>query len=330
MTFPAHFSGLQFNHATYRGIAPGPRLIVLGAVHGNEVCGTHAILKILRALDSGELLIERGVVTFVPITNPLAYRLKQRNGDRNLNRNLTPTSDPQEFEDHIANWLCPLLAAHDVLLDMHSFQVGEQPFAMLGPQDNEGLLEPFKRQTLERQVAFSLGVCRFVDGWLSTYARGVERRVAELKTVRAGSSARANHLNTDARYGVGTTEYMRSVGGCAVTLECGQHESAQAPVVAHQAVLNVMASLGLISQPAHQQTPKPGSAIEAISLYEVVDKVADADAFSRAWVSFDRLRVGDEIGRRASGEVLIAQREGYVVFPNHKSQAGQEWFYLAT
>jgi predicted deacylase len=58
-----------------------------------------------------------GSVTFVPITNPLAYAKGVRNGDRNLNRNLFPNDDPQDFEDRIANWLCPLLGQHDVLLD---------------------------------------------------------------------------------------------------------------------------------------------------------------------------------------------------------------------
>jgi len=31
---------------SYRTPRPGPRLLVLGAVHGNEVCGTHCILRV--------------------------------------------------------------------------------------------------------------------------------------------------------------------------------------------------------------------------------------------------------------------------------------------
>ncbi|XLM20406.1 succinylglutamate desuccinylase/aspartoacylase family protein, partial [Chromobacterium piscinae] len=62
-----------------------------------------------------------GRLTLVPVANPLAYRLGQRGGERNLNRNLAPNPSPQDYEDHVANWLCPLLAEHDVLLDLHSF-----------------------------------------------------------------------------------------------------------------------------------------------------------------------------------------------------------------
>ncbi|MFN7204060.1 MAG: succinylglutamate desuccinylase/aspartoacylase family protein, partial [Burkholderiales bacterium] len=103
------------------GLAPGPQVLVLGAVHGNEICGTRAIERVLREIDDGSLKIERGSVTFVPVTNPLAYALKQRMGERNLNRNMRVMDTPQDFEDRIAAVLCPLLDKHDALLDLHSF-----------------------------------------------------------------------------------------------------------------------------------------------------------------------------------------------------------------
>ena len=61
-------------------LAPGPRLLVLGAVHGNETCGSRAIERVLAEFDSGAIALQSGSVTFVPITNPLAYRNKQRMG----------------------------------------------------------------------------------------------------------------------------------------------------------------------------------------------------------------------------------------------------------
>ena len=88
----------QLRTHTYYGLAPGPRLLVTAAVHGNEVCGTHAITQLLEEFDTGKLSIERGTVTFVPITNPLAFQRKQRLGDRNLNRNMAPSAIPQDFE----------------------------------------------------------------------------------------------------------------------------------------------------------------------------------------------------------------------------------------
>ena len=116
MSSPA--SLLPFQSINFTTTAPGKRLMVTGAVHGNEVAGTHGIRRVVAEIERGELALARGSVTFVPITNPKAYALKRRNGDRNLNRNLTPTDTPTEFEDHIANWLCPLFARHDAL-DAH-------------------------------------------------------------------------------------------------------------------------------------------------------------------------------------------------------------------
>ena len=171
------------------------------------------------------------------MTNPLAYANQRRTGDRNLNRKLTPTETPREFEDHVANWLCPLLAAHEVLLDLHSFTAPGVPFVFMGPTDNAGPIEPFDRAAREEALAQRLGVGRAVDGWLTTYAGGVARRQAHAAKFPEAT------LDLDPRYGVGTTEYMRSIGGSALTLECGQHEDPAAPEVAYRAIVNTLAHL---------------------------------------------------------------------------------------
>lgn len=307
-----------FKSVQYAGRAPGPRLIVTGAVHGNEVCGTLAIQRLIGELDAGTVAIARGLLTLVPVTNTLAYALGRRAGDRNLNRALAPSALPREFEDHVANWLCPLLAAHQVLLDLHSFNSAGRPFVMVGPRDNRGSVEPFAQAAREEALARCLGVDRAVDGWLDTYTRGVARR-------REEAGAAAGTLDLNAAYGVGTTEYMRAVGGCALTLECGQHADPQAPEVAYRAIRATLAHLGLTDEPA----PPPVAPIEALSLHSVVDKRDPGDHFARPWQSFDPLRAGERIGTRADGTPVLAPEDGWIVFPSTAAQARQEWFYLA-
>jgi predicted deacylase len=307
---------LHFKAVEYAGLEPGASLIVTGAVHGNETCGAEAIRRVLREIDSGALPIVRGTLTLVPVANPLAYSKRERNGERNLNRNFTPTPHPRDFEDRVVNWLAPLLRRHAALLDLHSTRAATQPFATFGPPDNDGMLEPFSLSVPERRFARCLGVTRFVEGWLATYARGVERRA------RAGY---ASALNSDARYGVGTTEYMRSVGGYAVTLECGQHDDPAAVDVAHRAIHNALAFLGMTPAAA----PALAERFELVRLREVVDRLDAGDRFTREWSSFDRLRAGDVIGHRRDGTPLAADRDGWIVFPDHKAPAGNEWFYLA-
>ena len=311
---------LHFKSVVYTGISPGPHLIVLGAVHGNETCGTQAITRVLDEFDHGRLAIVSGWVTFVPVTNPLACKRRERAGDRNLNRNLYPVPAPKDFEDHVANWLCPLIANHDVLLDLHSTRAQNPAFAMLGPENNTGSLQPFNHFEKERALALRLGVRRFVDGWLSTYSKGVERRIRHL-----GATGHAlNPLNTDPRYGVGTTEYMRSVGGYSITLECGQHDDPSSPDVGYRAILNTLAYLGMTASPP----PAPVTEYEALRMYDVHDKNHAGDTFSRAWASFDPLRKGDLIGTRHDGTQLVADDDGCILFPDAKAEPGNEWFYL--
>lgn len=316
MSDPESSPHLQFKTVGYAGLDPGPRLIVTGAVHGNETCGTQAIQRVMAEIDAGELPIVAGGVTFVPVTNPLAYAKRDRVGDRNLNRNLGPVENPVDFEDRVANWLCPILARHDVLLDLHSTRAATQPFAMLGPRDNDGALEPFKHSRQERALAKRLGVKRFVEGWLSTYAAGVARRVRE---------RRGSRLNTDPRYGIGTTEFMRSVGGYAVTVECGQHEDPSSPEVAYHAIRNALSFLGVVAG----GEPPLATPIEGLRIHEVVDRNHEADRFARAWSSFDPLAAGELIAVRDDGTELRAREAGWIMFPDAKAQPGHEWFYLA-
>jgi len=308
-----------FKSISYRTVRTGPRVIVLGAVHGNETCGTRAIERLVGEIDAGSVELVAGSLTLVPITNPLAYANNRRIGDRNLNRKLTPTDRPVDHEDHVANWLCPLLAEHDVLLDLHSFQSPGISFVLMGPRDNDGALEPFRHAAREEALARRLGVTRAVDGWLSTYAAGVARRREIAATLPAAQ------LDLDPRYGIGTTEFMRSTGGCALTLECGQHADPEAPDIGHRAIRATLAHLGLTDEP----DPVPAERVECLSLCEVVDRHHPDDAFAETWKSFDPVRRGQPIGTRHDGTRLTAPFDGFIVFPNPKAEIGHEWYYLA-
>lgn len=300
----------------FAALQPGPRLIVLGGVHGNETCGTAGIERVLAELDSGRLQLLRGHLTLLPVANPLARRRLRREGERNLNRLFQPTPEgaaPADYEARITDVLCPLLDRHDVLLDLHSFQSAGEAFAMIGPRDNGGTLEPFARATEEGQLALHLGTPRVVEGWLDIYAAGLAQR-------SAGQPPDAAAL----AFGWGTNEYMRSRGGYGVTLECGQHDDPAAPEVAHAAIHAALRLLGMVSAPA--ATP---SQPELLRLVSVTDRLDDDDQFVREWATFDPVAAGEPIGLRADGRLLEAERDGFIVFPNPEAMAGTEWFYFA-
>jgi predicted deacylase len=304
-------TALRAHH--FAGLGPGPRLIVLGAVHGNETAGTRGIERVLAELDAGAWRIERGALTLVPVTNPLAYAQGTRNGERNLNRRLLPTETPSDNEDRLANRLCPWLAAHDVLLDLHSFRSAGEPFVMRGPPDNDGALEPFAQAATEARLAAHLGPRRIVDGWMAAYAQGAARR-------------RERGLpDADPSYGIGTTEYMRTQGGCALTLECGQHADPAGPQVAYTAIRQAVACLGLADLPL----APPRRPFECLSLAAVIDRGHAGDRFAREWKSFDVLHEGELIATRHDGTPVHAEHDGRIVFPDPGAKPGFEWFYLA-
>lgn len=304
----------------YQALEDGPRLIILGAVHGNEICGTQGILRLADAFDRGELQLERGMLTLVPVANPLAFQKGTRMGDRNLNRNFRQREQVVDFEDRLTNRLAPLLAAHDVLLDLHSFHSPGKPFIMLGPQNNTGALEPFARAEEEEALARCLGPSRMVEGWLETYAEGVARRLRH-----PDASLRAQMLSTDPGYGIGTTEFMRSCGGYGVTLECGQHDDPEAPEVAYRAICNTLAHLQMVAAPP----PDRQTELEVLRLVEVIDREHPGDEFVEPWQSFAPVRAGQMVGRRAGGTPVTVPADGYLVFPNQQALPGNEWFYRA-
>jgi L,D-peptidoglycan transpeptidase YkuD (ErfK/YbiS/YcfS/YnhG family)/predicted deacylase len=294
---------------SFAGMHPGPRLLVTGAVHGNEICGPTAIARAIADCRSGKIAIRRGEVTFVPIVNMKAYRANTREGDRNLNRNLRERAVTADNEDMVGNVLCKLLRAHDVLLDIHSFRSQGEPFVFVGPQDNSGEIEPFRLSGPEGKLALRLGPKIIMHGWLAAYARAAQERK------RRGGVG-------DPAEGIGTTEFIRSVGGYGVTLECGNHLDPRAVEIAYGAIVNALGHLGL-----SDAQPSPAKIEKTI---EIVDAVlCDAgDRLARDFVTGDAVRSGETIVVRADGSKLTAPSDGFVIFPNRNADPMDEIYYF--
>jgi hypothetical protein len=119
---------------------------------------------------------------------------------------------------------------------------------------------------------------------------------------------------------------MRSTGGYALTLECGQHLDPQAPEVAYRAIMNTLAHLRLID--AAEPQPIPFEEMEALQMVVVHDKLDAGDQFSRTWASFDPLQEGEQIGVRADGTPVTAEFAGRILFPDTNASPNHEWYYL--
>lgn len=295
----------------FTGLGRGRKLIVFGAVHGNETCGPNAILRAIGDCRSGRVSIRRGQVTFVPIVNLKAYEQRTREGDRNLNRDLREKTVPQDFEDRIGNLICPMLREHEVLLDIHSFRGEGVPFVFAGPLDNAGDVEPFRFARAEGELVARLGTSVVIHGWLEAYGRFLKER------------ARLGFPNASMSEGVGTTEYMRFSGGYGVTLECGEHDDPNSTEVGYAAILNALAHLGLID--AAEPAVAMKTAIQVVDMF-VCER--EGDQIEGAWKTGDAVEAGQVIARRANGDPIQAPEPGYIVFPNPAPRPGDGLCYF--
>lgn len=309
-----------FSTLRFFGTAPGPHLLVTGAVHGNEPCGPAAIYQIIDALQTGAITLTSGSVTFVPVVNPKAFALKERAGDRDLNRNLKRYDAPQVFEDHIANALTAVMENCDVLLDIHSFRTQGGPFIFIGPEDNDADLQPFAHADAELRFAQSLGFDTMVYGWLDTYDQYVTDQNAFLD-----QHPHVEMIRSQRHFGIGTTEYFRSIGKYGVTVECGNHLDPQAVPIAHRAIMGALACLGLIDsiKPVYQPF-QSAYRLTAIPLREHAD-----DRFPKPWRLFDPVIKGDVLGIRHTGEKITARADGAVIFSYDDAEVGNGWMYIA-
>ena len=281
---------------TLAATTPCPRLLILGAVHGNEKCGTAAIKRVLAEFESGALALEKGRVTFIPICNPRAYDADQRFIERNLNRYLVPMETPDCYEARLGNILCPHLASCDVLLDIHSYTVGGDPFILVGPFKSE-----------ERSYAESLGIATTLTGWTDAYAatgRGPKGVPSEEST--------------------GTTESARRSGAVAVTIECGQHKDPKAPEVAYRAIHNVLRHFGFIKERRAVSRSAPKRLITVVSVHYR----DEGWNLPKDWKHLEVVTKGQAMALGPNGETLKAPDDGFIIMPKYAAVTGEEWFYF--
>ena len=278
---------------TYRALEAGPTLTVLGAVHGNERCGAEAIGRLIEDMDEGTVVLTRGTLQLMPVVNPKAFELNVRFVERNLNRYLYPKEEKRYYEDQLDPIVCEVLDRTDVLLDLHSYTSPGGPFIFLDPQDPR-----------ETAYATALGVSDFVCGWSAAFGTQDSDREAQ-----------------------GTTEYARSRGAIAATLECGNHHNADATDIGYRAILRAMAHLGMRDSVGPAAEPRGGR--RCVRMQSVYRRETGAE-LAKPWRHFDEVAKGEPMARLTGGGIIAAPEDGYIVLPKALADVGGEWFFFGT
>ncbi len=288
----------------YVAETPGPRVLILGAVHGDETCGTKALERIQTLFESGTWTLICGQLQVIPVCNPGAYKAGVRYLERNLNRYLVPQNVPTTYEARLGNILCPWLAACDTLLDLHSYDVvGGPPFLFLE-----------SGSAANRSLAQSLGITTAVTGWADAYAA-------------SGRAKPSNSESTDES--TGTTEYARRFGARACTLECGHHADPHAPEVAFRAARSLLIAEGLLPpEVAANDPPLTPEPFRLVRVTRVVDQETPLGVFAKPWNHLDPIQKGEVLATRGDGTTICAPEDGFIILPKATAAPGDEWFYV--
>ena len=94
----------MFKKYSFEATKIGKHILILGAVHGNEVAGTIAQHKLIELLESDKIKLKSGKITFIPTVNVEAQKIDARFVDVNLNRVVCHHSNPSNNEERIRNF----------------------------------------------------------------------------------------------------------------------------------------------------------------------------------------------------------------------------------
>lgn len=274
----------------------GPRLAILGSVHGNEPCGLEAIDELAAAHARGDLPLVRGEVVLIH-GNPAATRAGRRGSGAgtDLNRLFDfrfATEIPESewvYEHHRAIALRPVLEACDAMLDLHSAGRPTPAFAIA--DDDPRSLE----------LAQLVGIDWVITRWSGP-----------------GSIAERTTL--------GMFRRLRRPG---VVVECGSHEAPETRAKARAASRRMLRALGLVDGPP-LPSPDPSHRPTEVHVFDAAVKTDSAFRFQHALRGFDRLDPGEILGGTPDQPSAVRSPDEacWAVLPNGDVPVGKELVYF--
>ena len=123
-------SHVELKSRTIVGAVPGPHLLVIGGVHGDEFEPMATCRELLRTVDASQL---KGKLTVVPVVNEPAFARCHRTGEDQLDlARVCPGDDAGSETRRIAAALSRLIHAADALVDLHTAGSRYQMLSLAG------------------------------------------------------------------------------------------------------------------------------------------------------------------------------------------------------
>ena len=291
--------------ASIRGSQPGPTLIIVGGIHGNEPAGVLAAERVWRRLQRRKAVLRGEVVLLRGNTRALEQRVRYIDAD--LNRQWTSENvrsaglekpdipAVSEFREQselltIVSEAVSRARGEIYFLDLHTTSAQGQPFATVGDTLRN------RRFALTFPLTIVLGLEEQIDGTL--------------------------------------LEYINNLGAVTLGVEAGQHE-AMTSVDHHEAVIwNAAASAGNLLRKDLPELDESRSLLRRASggrrVVEVRHRhaIVTTDQFKMepGFRNFQPVRRGQVLARDRMGEIK-ARETGLILLPLYQP-LGDDGFFL--
>jgi succinylglutamate desuccinylase len=282
------------------GTGPGPTLVVIGGVHGNEPAGIAAARAVLGAVGPGDL---RGEVIAL-VGNLRASAAGRRQLSQDLNRLWTPQQiaaaraggedrSPEQHElvelagaidDAIARARGPVY-----VLDLHTTSAPGFPFAVVGPTAEH------RRFAQAFQLPGIVGLEEALPGVLTGYYGGRDCITLAIEGGQHTAAATADHLAAVVTIALAATGVVTTVSGAAAAGAHLAHVRGELPQLIEVVVRHAV-------RPEHGFRMEPGFA------------------------NLQRTAAGTLLARDATGEIR-APFDGVVLLPLYQPDGDDGFFY---
>lgn len=291
--------GIDYVHR-FTAAEPGPHLLLVGLMHGNEFCGMTALTALLEAGAAPT----RGAWT-VAFANVAAYERfdpahpsLSRFVDHDLNRVWSPDvldADASSVEIERARALRPAVEAADHILDLHSTILSFEPF------------------------------------WVIPH-RGAPRALARTlpvpgtRVVMRPEGLQGTPLIAYGRFG------DRQGDSTGLVAECGQHWAKDCQTVALACLIDYLRVFDTIDRDLaaalRPADPPAGPEREMEATVDYVARTADF-RYARPWRGFDPVSKGTVLAYDGEEPVTCPHDDGFVVFSRPHPKPGGEAMTLA-
>lgn len=276
---------------TYKANEQGPKILVLGRIHGNEPGGEKAIRRFLDDLEKETQTINKGEVTFIPCCNPKAAQENKRYIDVNLNRIIDHDLAAQyarTYEGQLASDILTHLDKADIIIDIHTYSDDIPPCVVCTGDD--------------------------AVSQLMASACPIQNIVCDSPYLTAEDTSATFH-------------YTKKTGKAGILIEAGQNEDPQTALTAYNSLVSILSKLQVTSFDVGEDV----QGFKNHTYIQITDALYNKAGYELMFdlEKTKEITIGMALYKDKAGKIFYAQTSGHLYMKNPKALANEEYAFMA-